>query len=134
MKPTEVAHSRRSRLVRMPALTTDGSLDLTADVVDLTQTICDIPSESGREATLADTLEEALRRLPHLRVLRHGNTIVACTELGRAQRVAIAGHIDTVPINQNLPTSFLTLSESEAASAVPVAKPGSTSSGAARST
>ena len=108
----------------MPALTTDGSLDLTADVVDLTQTICDIPSESGREATLADTLEEALRRLSHLRVLRHGNTVIARTELGRAQRVAIAGHIDTVPINKNLPTSFTTLSEGEAASAVPAAKPG----------
>lgn len=108
----------------MPALTTDGSLDLTADVVALTQTICDIPSESGREASLADTLEEALRRLPHLTVLRHGNTLVARTELGRAQRVAIAGHIDTVPINNNVPTTFATLAAEDAAADVAGTKPG----------
>jgi len=42
--------------------------------------------------------------LPHLDVHRDGDTIVARTSLGRAQRVAIAGHIDTVPINDNVPT------------------------------
>ena len=35
---------------------------------------------------------------------RDGDTIVARTDLGRSQRVAIAGHIDTVPINGNVPT------------------------------
>ena len=82
-------------------------LDLTASSVDLTRTICDIPSVSGEEQTLADAIEEALRPLGHLEVIRHGNTIVARTDLGRAQRVAIAGHIDTVPLNGNLPTRFV---------------------------
>jgi succinyl-diaminopimelate desuccinylase len=36
-------------------------------------------------------------------VQRFGNTIVARTELGRDERVVIAGHIDTVPLNDNLP-------------------------------
>lgn len=79
-------------------------LDLTASSVDLTRAICDIPSVSGDEKTLADAIEEAITPFAHLQVFRHGNTIVARTDLGRAQRVAIAGHIDTVPINANLPT------------------------------
>ena len=79
-------------------------LDLTSSSVDLTRAICDIPSVSGDEKTLADAIEEAIAPLAHLEVIRHGNTIVARTDRGRAQRVVIAGHIDTVPINANLPT------------------------------
>ncbi|KJL23982.1 Succinyl-diaminopimelate desuccinylase [Microbacterium oxydans] len=79
-------------------------LDLTASSVDLTRAICDIPSVSGDEKSLADAIEAAVAPLGHLQVFRHGNTVVARTDLGRAQRVAIAGHIDTVPINSNLPT------------------------------
>jgi succinyl-diaminopimelate desuccinylase len=79
-------------------------LDLTASSVDLTRAICDIPSVSGDEATLADAIFAAISPLEHLDVYRDGDTIVARTHLGRAQRVAIAGHIDTVPINANLPT------------------------------
>jgi succinyl-diaminopimelate desuccinylase len=79
-------------------------LDLTASSVDLTRAICDIPSVSGDERALADAIEEAVRSAAHLEVIRHGNTVVARTSLGRAQRVAIAGHIDTVPINGNVPT------------------------------
>lgn len=79
-------------------------LDLTASSVELTRALCDIPSVSGDEKVLADAIEEAVAPLAHLEVIRHGNTIVARTNLGRAQRVAIAGHIDTVPINANVPT------------------------------
>ncbi|MBT2485336.1 MULTISPECIES: succinyl-diaminopimelate desuccinylase [unclassified Microbacterium] len=79
-------------------------LDLTASSADLTRAICDIPSVSGDEKTLADAIESAIAPFAHLEVIRHGNTIVARTDLGRAQRVAIAGHIDTVPINANVPT------------------------------
>ncbi len=79
-------------------------LDLTASSVELTRAICDIPSVSGDETALADAIESAISAYSHLEVVRHGNTIVARTDLGRAQRVAIAGHIDTVPINGNVPT------------------------------
>ncbi|WP_407360825.1 succinyl-diaminopimelate desuccinylase [Microbacterium sp. LBN7] len=79
-------------------------LDLTASSVELTRALCDIPSVSGDEKALADAIEAAVAPLAHLEVIRHGNTIVARTSLGRAQRVAIAGHIDTVPINENVPT------------------------------
>lgn len=79
-------------------------LDLTASSVELTRAICDIPSVSDDETPLADAIFEAVSALPHLEVFRTGDTIVARTNLGRPQRVAIAGHIDTVPINENLPT------------------------------
>ncbi len=84
------------------------ALDLTANSIELTQTICDIPSVSGDEQQLADLIEQALTPFEHLEVIRHGNTVVARTNLGRDRRVAIAGHIDTVPINNNLPTRFET--------------------------
>ncbi|MDL9980867.1 succinyl-diaminopimelate desuccinylase [Microbacterium candidum] len=79
-------------------------LDLSASSVELTRAICDIASVSGEEQTLADAIFDAVSSLEHLEVFRSGDTIVARTNLGRAQRVAIAGHIDTVPINGNVPT------------------------------
>ncbi|MGB3414917.1 MAG: succinyl-diaminopimelate desuccinylase [Microbacteriaceae bacterium] len=82
-------------------------LDLQSDLLELTRTLCDIPSESGHEAPLADAIEAALLGYEHLRVERHGNTVIARTELGLSQRVVIAGHIDTVPINKNLPSQII---------------------------
>lgn len=79
-------------------------LDLTADVVSLTAALVDIASESLDEAEIADAVEAALRELDHLDVVRDGHTIVARTSLGRHERVVIAGHLDTVPVNDNLPS------------------------------
>ena len=79
-------------------------LDLTAGSVELTRVICDLETVSDHEGPLADAIEQAVRALPHLTVDRFGDTVVARTRLGRAQRVVIAGHIDTVPVNDNLPT------------------------------
>jgi len=80
---------------------------LTGDLVALTQAVCDVPSVSGAETVLADAVETALRAYPHLELLRDGDAIVARTSLGRAERVIIAGHLDTVPIAGNLPTRFV---------------------------
>lgn len=79
-------------------------LDLAEDVGALTARLVDIESVSGAEKALADAVEEALRALPHLTVLRDGDAVVARTDLGRAERVVIAGHIDTVPVAGNLPS------------------------------
>ena len=92
----------------MPA-ETPTSLDLTADSVELTRVICDVPSVSGDETTLADLVEAALAGASHLEIIRDGDTVVARTNLGRDRRVVIAGHLDTVPINDNLPTRFETI-------------------------
>jgi succinyl-diaminopimelate desuccinylase len=78
-------------------------LDLTADAVTLTEQLVNIESVSHHEQVIADAVEAALRPLGHLRVSRLGNTVVARTELGRDERVVIAGHLDTVPLNHNLP-------------------------------
>ena len=79
------------------------SLDLTADVVTLTEQIVNIESVSGNEKAIADAVETELSRLPHLDVSRFGNTVVARTAQGHEERVVIAGHLDTVPLNDNLP-------------------------------
>lgn len=75
-----------------------------AELVDLFRAIVDIESVSGNERALADELESALRGLGHLEVVRNGDALVARTNLGRAERVVIAGHIDTVPLAGNLPS------------------------------
>ncbi|MEV5278292.1 succinyl-diaminopimelate desuccinylase [Streptomyces sp. NPDC051994] len=82
----------------------DTTLDLTADAPTLTAKLVDFPSESGQEKPLADAIEHELRKLAHLTVDRYGNNIVARTNLGRAERVILAGHIDTVPIADNVPS------------------------------
>lgn len=78
-------------------------LDPRGDLVTLLTDIVDIESVSGNERELADAVEAALAPLPHLAVLRDGDTVVARTDLGRAERVVIAGHLDTVPVAGNLP-------------------------------
>jgi succinyl-diaminopimelate desuccinylase len=79
------------------------SLDLTADVARLTEDLVNIESVSGDEQQIADAIEAALTGLDHLTVQRFGNTVVARTNNGHDERVVIAGHIDTVPLNANLP-------------------------------
>jgi succinyl-diaminopimelate desuccinylase len=88
-------------------------LDLTADAVTLTEQLVNIESVSRDEQAIADAVEEALRPLPHLTVSRHGNTVVARTDLGRRERVVIAGHLDTVPLNDNLPARYERRSEGD---------------------
>lgn len=75
----------------------------TSDPVQLTRQLCDIYSVSGEEAAIADAIEAVVRAVPHLSVTRDGDTVIARTEFGRDRRVVIAGHIDTVPVNENLP-------------------------------
>ncbi|MBJ7280365.1 MAG: succinyl-diaminopimelate desuccinylase [Rhodoluna sp.] len=88
------------------------NLDLKSDVVDLTRVLCDIESVSGNEKEIADSIESALKAYPHLEVIRDGDAIIARTNLGRAKRVLIAGHIDTVPVVDNLPTKMVNLERS----------------------
>jgi succinyl-diaminopimelate desuccinylase len=80
-------------------------LDLGGDPVELCAALVDVPSVSGDEKELADALERELReQAPHLEVLRSGDAVLARTGLGRERRVLLAGHLDTVPIADNLPS------------------------------
>ncbi|HET6818218.1 MAG TPA: succinyl-diaminopimelate desuccinylase [Mycobacteriales bacterium] len=79
-------------------------IDLTLPGDALTASLVDVPSPSGGEGRLADEIETALQQVPHLKVERDGDAVLARTDLGRAQRVVIAGHLDTVPVADNLPS------------------------------
>jgi succinyl-diaminopimelate desuccinylase len=92
----------------MPSTTP--ALDPASDVTTLTAAVCDMESVSLGEEALADAVEAAVRGLAHLQVTRIGNTVVARTDLGRGERVVLAGHIDTVPLTVdpvNLPTRLV---------------------------
>lgn len=80
------------------------TLDLTADAAGVTAQLVDVESVSGDEAPIADLVEAELRAYDHLHVKRDGNVVLARTELGRAERVVLAGHLDTVPIKDNVPS------------------------------
>lgn len=82
-------------------------LDTSASVVELTRRLCDIESVSGNERAIADAIMASLAGADHLDIIRDGDAIVARTRLGRARRVVIAGHIDTVPVNDNLPVRIV---------------------------
>ena len=80
-------------------------LDLRADPIALTAALVDIPSESRHEQRIADEIETALRtQAPWFEVVRNGDAVLARTNLGRPSRVLLAGHTDTVPAADNLPS------------------------------
>lgn len=79
-------------------------LDITQNPIDLTAALVDIPSVSHDEERIATEVGAALRALGRFEVLRVGNNVLARTNRGRPQRVMLAGHLDTVPIADNVPS------------------------------
>ena len=84
------------------------TLDLFADPIELTKALVDIPSPSHHEEAIADAVDKALRGLDQdkVEVERFGNTVCARTDRGLGSRVVLAGHIDTVPLADNVPHSM----------------------------
>ncbi|MCZ3385513.1 MAG: succinyl-diaminopimelate desuccinylase [Actinomycetia bacterium] len=81
------------------------TIDIDQDIASLTAALVDVYSESGHETELTDAVEGALRGIEHLSVDRDGDAVVARTSWGRAERVVLAGHLDTVPPADNLPST-----------------------------
>ncbi|MDI6099644.1 succinyl-diaminopimelate desuccinylase [Actinoplanes sp. NEAU-A12] len=81
--------------------------DVLVDPVVLTRALVDVESVSRDEKAIADFVEDVLNQAAHLSVRRVGNTVMARTRLGREQRVILAGHLDTVPVNGNLPSTVV---------------------------
>lgn len=81
------------------------SAQILADPVALTRALVDVASVSGDEKEITDLVEAALRTAGHLRVERSGNVICARTVPGRGSRVVLAGHLDTVPLHDNFPST-----------------------------
>ena len=79
-------------------------LNCEGDVRDLVRELVDVESVSGGEGPLADMVEQALNRYPHLDTTRLGNVVVARTHFSAPVRVVVAGHLDTVPVAGNLPS------------------------------
>src|SRR3954467_12054136 len=88
----------------VPGVSEVGQFDLSVNAALLTAALVDVESVSGDERRLADLVEAALRGLPGLAVERDGNVVLARTDRGRARRVVLAGHLDTVPIAGNVPS------------------------------
>jgi succinyl-diaminopimelate desuccinylase len=81
------------------------ALDLHGDPVELTAALVDLPSESRHERRIADEIEAALRaQTTGFEIIRNGDAVLARTSLGRPSRVLLAGHIDTVPAADNVPS------------------------------
>ena len=72
--------------------------------VELTEALVDIYSESHHEQEICDALEPVLRAIDNVEVIRRGHTLVARTHRGLGDRVVLAGHIDTVPPADNVPS------------------------------
>lgn len=70
-------------------------------LLTLTAELVDMPSVSFEETAIADWFENQLRAIDGLEVTRVGDNVVARTNLGRRFRVALGGHLDTVPANDN---------------------------------
>jgi succinyl-diaminopimelate desuccinylase len=78
-------------------------LDLGSDAAELTRALVDIPSVSESEQQIADAVEGAVTALPRLRTERIGNVVIARFDANAKQTVVLAGHLDTVPIADNVP-------------------------------
>lgn len=89
-----------------------------SDPAELTGRLCAIESVSGNETVLADAVVAVLERIsagpgPDLEILRDGDTVIARTNLGLAERIVVAGHLDTVPVEDNLPPVRILMSGDE---------------------
>ncbi len=84
-------------------------LNLLQDPVDLTAALVDIESVSHNETAIADAVEVALREVAQadesIEILRIDNNVIARTHRGLPQRVILAGHLDTVPTADNVPST-----------------------------
>jgi succinyl-diaminopimelate desuccinylase len=80
-------------------------LDLCGDPIALTAALVDIASESRHETRIADEVENALRgQTSGFEIIRSGNAVLARTDRGLPTRVLLAGHLDTVPAADNVPS------------------------------
>ncbi|OZG53773.1 succinyl-diaminopimelate desuccinylase [Pseudoscardovia suis] len=90
----------------------------------LAMQLCACYSVSDSEKELADAVERFLKRFGHLEVMRQGDTVIARTNMGRATRVILAGHLDTVPVIDNFPPAWLEPGDATIREDVAAAHPG----------
>jgi succinyl-diaminopimelate desuccinylase len=80
-------------------------LDLRGCPIALTAALVDVPSESRHDSRIANEVEAALRgQTTGFEIIRNGNAVLARTHRGLPTRVMLAGHLDTVPAADNVPS------------------------------
>jgi len=72
-------------------------------LTDLLETLVNIPSETGQEATIAEWMAARLEALGQGELLRSGHSLVWRGPRATSARplIVLAGHLDTVPANGN---------------------------------
>lgn len=75
--------------------------DAGTDLLSRASELIAIPSLSHQEQAIADHVHDVLVKECPFGVTRIGNNVVARSDLGRSQRLIIAGHLDTVAPNAN---------------------------------
>lgn len=118
VEPNDLANRTVAELGIPAGATRDQAL------VALLEQIMGAYSVSDSEGPLAGAVERFLRRQPHLAVRRHGDTVVASTDFGKAQRVILAGHLDVVPVIDNFPPEWLEPGDARIRGDVASAHPG----------
>ncbi len=71
------------------------------DLLAMTAALVSVPSQSLQEQRLADAVMARVAQRTDVEITRIGNSVVASTRFGRAKRVVLGGHLDTVPPNGN---------------------------------
>ncbi len=74
------------------------ALNLKGDIGTLTEDLINTYSVSGSEKELADLIAAALSQHKQLELTRDGNALIARTNWAKAERIILAGHLDTVPL------------------------------------
>lgn len=82
-----------------------------ADIVSVTTDLVNIASVSGDENLIASSIFAALSDCGWLEVHRFQNSVIAKTNLNKASRVIVAGHIDTVPVADNAKAKLVAAGE-----------------------
>lgn len=73
------------------------------ELSQITLDLVNVASVSQDEKVIADLVQDSLSQASHLKLTRIGNSVIAQTNFGNKKRVVIAGHLDTVPANNNFP-------------------------------
>ena len=94
------------------------------DLARILEAMTALPSVSGQEGALADAVQRALSSRADLLVRRLGDTVVASTRLGRPHRIVLAGHLDTVPVDGNMPPRWLEPGDPDIRADLSAAHPG----------
>lgn len=108
---TEATEHEKSKFTASQSAATH-ALDFLSDPISLTAALVDIESPSHHEKDVADAIEDALRRVRQdaaadFTIQRFNNTVCAKTNAGFDTRVVLAGHVDTVPLADNVPHHML---------------------------